>query len=213
MLARRLQKVINNLIQEDQTAYIKGRFVGFSARTILDNFEYCENSNDPQILLFCDFEKAFDFLKWNFLFKTLEKFNFGENFMRWVKILYTDPIFRVKNNGWISKTCKMSRGIRQGCPISALLFIFAAEILACDIRSNKDIDGFKIKEIKQEIKIIQHADDCTLPVKNEHSLHEALNTIDTFCKHSGMKLNKYKTECLLLGSLKGTAKEIQWKLS
>ena len=112
VLARRLQKVINNLIQEDQTAYIKGRFIGFSARTILDIFEYCENSNDPQILLFCDFEKAFDSVEWNFLFKTLEKFNFGENFMRWVKILYTDPIFRVKNNGWISKTCKMSRGIR-----------------------------------------------------------------------------------------------------
>ena len=53
--------------------------------------------------------------------------------------------------------------------------------------------------MKQEIKIIQHADDCTLPVKN---------TIDTFCKHSGMKLNKYKTECILLGTLKGTAKEI-----
>ena len=62
--------------------------------------------------------------------------------------------------------------------------------------------------MKQEIKIIQRADDCTLPVKNEHSLHEALNTIDNFCKYSGMKLNKCKTECLLLGSLKGTAKEI-----
>ena len=148
------------MIQEDQTAYIKGRFIGFSARTILDIFEYCENSNDPQILLFCDFEKAFDSVEWNFLFKTLEKFNFGENFMRWVKILYTDPIFRVKNNGWISKTCKMSRDT-----ISALIFIhvFATEILACNIRSNKDIDGFKIKEMKQEIKIIQHADDYTVP--------------------------------------------------
>ena len=66
----------------------------------------------------------------------------------------------------------------------------------------------KSKKRKQEIKIIQHVDDCTLPVKNEHSLHEALNTIDTFCKHSGMKLNKNKIECFLLGSLKRTAKEI-----
>ena len=63
----------------------------------------------------------------------------------------------------------------------------------------------------QRIKIIQHADVCTLPVKNEHSLHEALNTIDTFCEDTGMKLNKYITECLLLRSLKGTAKELQNK--
>lgn len=208
VLARRLQKVVDNLINEDQTAYIKGRFIGFSARTILDIYEYCENSNDPQILLFCDFEKAFDSVEWNFLFKTLEKFNFGASFMQWIKIMYKDPIFRVKNNGWISKTCKMNRGIRQGCPLSALLFIFVAEVLACNIRSNKDINGFKIKEMKQEIKIVQHADDCTIPIKNEKSLQIALNTIDIFCKHSGLKLNKDKTECLLLGKLKGTKKEI-----
>ena len=78
-----------------------------------------------------------------------------------------------------------------------LLYIFATANLACNIRSNKDIDGIKIKEMKQEINIMQHADDCTLPIKNEHSLREALNTIDTFCKHSGMKLNKHKTKCLL----------------
>ena len=61
--------------------------------------------------------------------------------------------------------------------------------------------------MKQEIKIIQHADDFTLPVKKELSLQETLNTIDAFCKHSGMKVYKYKTECLLLGYLKGTASE------
>ena len=52
-----------------------------------------------------------------------------------MKILYTNPAFRLKNNGWISKTCKMKRGIRQGCPISALLYIFVAEILAKKIKS------------------------------------------------------------------------------
>ena len=208
LLAKRLQKIIGHLIDGDQTAYIKGRFIGFSARTVLDIFEYCENSNDPHILLFCDFEKAFDSVEWNFLFKTLKHMNFGDNFLKWVKILYTNPVFRIKNNNWISRTCSMTRGIRQGCPISALLFIFVAEVLAEKIRSNENIKGFKTSEMEKEINIIQHADDCTLPVKDKDSLKEAIITIENFSKHSGLILNTNKTECLLLGSLKDTATEI-----
>ena len=122
--------MIDKLISKDQSAYIKGRYIGDNTRLILDIFEYCTENNQDGLLLFLDFEKAFDSIEWNFLFKTLEKFNFGDNFIRWMKILYTNPLFRLKNHGWISKTCHMTRGIRQGCPISALLYIFVAEILA-----------------------------------------------------------------------------------
>ena len=82
------------------------------------------------------------------------------NFISWVKILYTNPIFRIKNNGWISKTCKIIRGIRQGCPISAMLYLFVAEILALKLRENNNIPGVKIN-YSTEIKTIQHADDIT----------------------------------------------------
>ena len=133
IFAKRLQKIIGNLISKDQSAYVKGRYIGENARLILDIFEYCNENNEDGILVFLDFEKAFDSVEWNFLFKTLEKFNFGQNFVRWMKILYTNPIFRLKNNGWISKSCTMSRGIRQGCPISALLYLFVAEILSLNL--------------------------------------------------------------------------------
>jgi hypothetical protein len=49
------------------------------------------------------------------------------------------------NNGWISEIFKNSRGIRQGCPLSALLFVLSVEIMALRIRNNKDIKGFQIK--------------------------------------------------------------------
>ena len=99
IFAHRLQKVIDKLIGKEQSAYIKGRYIGDNARLILDIFEYCEDFNENGILLFLDFEKAFDSVEWNFLFKTLTKFNFGENFLTWMHILYNNPIFRVKNNG------------------------------------------------------------------------------------------------------------------
>ena len=103
--------------------------------------------------------------------------NFGETFIKWVRILYENPIFRLKNNGWVSKTCKMHRGIRQGCPIYAMIFLFVTEILAIQIRNNKDIRGFNIAEVDEhvkDIKIVQHADDCTLQLRDELSMELAI---------------------------------------
>ena len=60
-----------------------------------------------------------------------------------------------------------------------------------------------------EVKIIQHADDCTLPLKNEKSLKVAIHEIDVFSQFSEMKLNLSKAECILLGPLKGRFKKIE----
>ena len=204
IFAKRLQTVIGKLISKDQSAYIKGD----NARLILDIFEYCNDNDKDGILLFLDFEKAFDSIEWNFLFKTSENFNFGSNFIRWMKILYTNPAFRLKNNGWISKTCKMTRGIRQGCPISALLYIFVAEILAKKIKDNNSIRGFKKCNMEKEIKNIQHADDLTVALKDTLSLKNAIETIHKFSAHAGSKINIAKTECILLGNLKGLYDEL-----
>ena len=87
IFAERLQKIIHKQIGNEQTAYIKGRFIGTNARFILDIFDYCETYNKEGVLLFLDFEKAFDSVEWNFLFKTLEKFNFSPNFLKWIKLL------------------------------------------------------------------------------------------------------------------------------
>lgn len=92
---------MNKLINRNQNGYIKGRFIG----------ENCEENNEEGSLLFTDFKKAFYSVEWDFLFKTLKKFNFGSNFLKWITFLYTKPYFHVKNNNWLTRRCKMSRGI------------------------------------------------------------------------------------------------------
>ena len=71
------------ILNKDQTAYVKGRYIGVNARLVLDIFEYCEHFDKEGVLLFLDFQKAFDSVEWNFIFKVLEKFNFGESFIKW----------------------------------------------------------------------------------------------------------------------------------
>ena len=76
----------------------------------------------------------------------MKLFNFGEDFIKWIKILYTDIQACVGNNGKYSPYFRLTRSIRQGCPISALLFLLVAEIIAIDIRNDNDIKGIKIGE-------------------------------------------------------------------
>lgn len=132
----------------------------------------------------------------------MKKINFGPDFIKWIKILYKNPVFRLKNNGWISKTCAMNRGIRQGCPISAILYLFVAEILSSKIKENNSIHGFTSKNLQDEIKNVQHADDMTVTLGDIESMKHAIDTIDKFCKLAGSKINLSKTECILLGNLK-----------
>lgn len=65
--ARRRQKVIDKLIIKNQSGYIIGRYIGNNARLIFDIFEYCEYTCKTGLLLYADFQKAFDSIQWNFL--------------------------------------------------------------------------------------------------------------------------------------------------
>ena len=104
----------------------------------------------------------------------------------------------------------MNRGIRQGCPISALLFILVAEIIAISIRSEKNIKGITINE--EEFKIIQLADDTTLFLKNIKSLVLAIDLFKKFGEFSGLKLNIEKTEIVPLGQLYLTTNSLPKRL-
>ena len=123
-----------------------------------------------------------------------------ETIPKWITILYNQPIFRVKNNGWISQPYTMYRGQRQGCPLSALIFILIVEVLAISVRNNNDIKGMTIGDI--EHKIVQYADDATLILGDFRSIEKAIDIINTFSAFAGPKLNKDKTKGIWLGPLK-----------
>ena len=118
-------------------------------------------------------KKHFDKLNWKFLQKALDKFGFGPIFKKWVNILYTDTESTILNNGFTSKYFKIKSGVRQGCPLSALLFLIAAETLTIALKNNQNIEGIKIGQ--NTFKVTQLADDTTLFLKNLNSLKMALD--------------------------------------
>ncbi len=99
VLATRLQTVLPSIISDDQTGYLKGRYIGRNIR-LLENVSFFTKYNKlPGILLSVDFEKALDSLNWNFLCKTLKKVHFGKNFINYVKTMYNGIKSTILNNG------------------------------------------------------------------------------------------------------------------
>ena len=133
-IAKRLEAVLPLVINADQTGYIKGRYIGENARLISDIISYTAAKNLPGLAVFLDFEKAFDSIEWNFLFKALHKLNFGPDFKNWAQTFYCNITGCVTNNGFASDFFNLERGVRQGCPLPGTLFVLGIEILALAIK-------------------------------------------------------------------------------
>lgn len=210
-LALRLKKVLPSIINNAQTGYIEGRFIGENIRLISDVIDFTAEQNLEGIALFIDFEKAFDSLEWEFLLKALDTFQFGLDFKNWVKILYTNISSCTINNGYASNWFELTRGVRQGCPLSGLLFVLAVELLSNSIRARNDIKGIQVGN--REIKLSQYADDTTSFCKDESSLGRLLELLDIYSDCSGLKLNRSKSEAMWLGkhaNRTDTPFEINW---
>ena len=191
-IAKRLEKVFPTLIHSDQTGYVKNRFIGENIRLISDVIDLYEKRNLPGMLFFIDFEKAFDSLEWRYLFEVLKAMNFGPMFQNWIHVFYSNISSCVVNNGHASKFFSLFRGVRQGCPVSGLLFVLAIETLAQSIRQNENIRGLKINDI--QIKLSLYADDITAFIHNDASAGCLLNLLNEFGACSGLKINTSKTE-------------------
>ena len=77
---------------------------------------------------------------WIGIFCTV-KFSFGDSFRSWISLFYTNVESAVIINGWMSSFFKPSCGVRQGCPLSPLLYVLCIEVLACSITSSPAIEG------------------------------------------------------------------------
>ena len=132
------------------------------------------------------------------LLSTLRLFNFGTDIQRWIEVICHNVSSCVLNNGHASPFFQLHRGVRQGCPLSGLLFVIAIELLARALKNNNDIKGIVVGG--KEIKVTQFADDTTVFVNDHQSVINLLKLLSEFKHTSGLEVNTSKTEAMWLGA-------------
>ena len=133
------------------------------------------------------------------IISALELYGFGDYFLKWIKILLTNRTCCVRNGGYISQEFNMERGVRQGCPISPVLFILTSELFAASVRADSNIKGIRLPNSQKFLKILQYADDITLLIRDLIDFREVLSRIKLFSKFSGLELNFKKANGMKLG--------------
>ena len=118
-----------------------------------------EQENIDGVLFAADIEKTLDSVEHNFIFASLKRFGFGEEFIERIRTLLFNVSSCVMNNGFSTSYFSIERGTRQGDPLPAYIFILCLEILFIQIRSDSSIKGFKFNNT--EIKLTAFADDTT----------------------------------------------------
>ncbi|MGL5244158.1 MAG: RNA-directed DNA polymerase, partial [Sarcina sp.] len=201
ILSNRLKNVLPKIIETNQAYGVIGRDIADTTSSIRDIMSILKENERKGYIISLDFEKAFDRVEHDFLFAILEHFGFGENFKEWLKILYKNITTRVKCNGFLTDPFKITRSIRQGCPLSAQLYTLIAEPLGMIIKKDKEIKGIKFGDGQEEMKVFQYADDTTLTVEDYKSVENVMERVARFCKGTGAKVNEEKTVYIKFGEV------------
>jgi exonuclease III len=198
-LADRCRNILPSIINKDQNGFVKGRQIGSNIIRIIDMIESCGEEKIKGVMVNIDIEKAFDSISWNFLHKALDFFGFPMEFINWIKCLYKEGEVCVMNNGFTSEFIKIGRGMRQGCPLSPILFVISIELMSLYIKENHLIEGIEVAGTKHLVS--QFADDTTFFLKmNQGNIKNLFEYLEKFGTLSGLKINISKTEILLLGT-------------
>lgn len=202
IFAKRLKTVLDHIIDETQTGFMKGRHISNNIRLVLDLIDYAEYCPDDSFILFLDFCKAFDTIEHKFMFQALQKFGLGKYFCSAIETMYKKANCSIKMHTGTSPHFDLGCGIRQGCPVSPYLFLICAQLLS-DFIKQSPIKGISIAD--REIVISQLADDTSLFLKNASQISVAVNRISVFSRASGLHLNFSKCELLPLKTCNSTS--------
>ena len=147
-IAQRLNMAVKWLIGETQVGYCPGRDLDENVNPVRQVVHDINNNRQDAggLLLMLDNTKAFDRLQHGFMFDTLAAFNLPSGLIDAVRTLYNGAQTKVKLNGVTGNEFDNTSGVRQGCPLSSLLYVLVQEVQLRMIRDDPEIAGIAIPD-------------------------------------------------------------------
>ena len=200
-IAKRVGVVLPSIIDEHQTGGVAGRNIGDSTLLIHLLIQFYTMRGEEGYVLSVDSKKAFDEVIREVLWEILDRFGFPASIIKQIKLMYVGAKSKVVVNGFLSEIINFEKGIRQGCPLSSILYTLFVEPLAIRIRREVAVRGFKLPG-GSEVKMIQHSDDMNFLVTNTASMVVIIKIVEHYGRMCGSKINKLKSFIIKVGAAK-----------
>lgn len=194
-----LAQVVPYLIPPDQAAFIKRRSIFDNIALARMVMAHDEAKKKNGLLVLLDQEKAYDKIDLDYLWKVVRANKVPEEWIRPVESLYAKATSRVVINGVLSQPFELTLGVRQGDPLSCLLFVPAIEPLAEMLRQS-ELKGIMTPNEVERLITTLFADDTTVFLNSEDDFATLTSILESWCKASRARFNIAMTEIIPFGT-------------
>ena len=204
VLVNRMLPVMGQVIHPSQCAFLPNRHIRDSIRLLqmLPALLSCQNAS--AVAVFTDFQKAYDTVDRSFLCAVANNLGVGAGFQQWMRTLLTDTYTQAHVNGFLSSAYKCEAGVRQGCPLSPLLYLFVGQALWCWLQQQNI--GIHLANLM--LTSTQYADDAEPFLPSLTNVPHFQQCMADFAAASGQHLNIAKTHMLPLGQHPPSAADV-----
>jgi exonuclease III len=198
IMANRLKRILPKLIPENQGGFVRGRQILDNIILVQEAIHTSCKKKEKGMVIKLDLANAFDRVKHDFLFAVMRNFGFNQKFIEWVKACISAPWIAPLINGRPANFFQASRGLRQGCPLSPVLYVIQASVLSFQLQrclQNRSLSGIRVVPKVKDVNHAQFADDTLL--LGDANLKTARNfksELDYYKDSSGSEINYHKSK-------------------
>nr|GEV22872.1 RNA-directed DNA polymerase, eukaryota, reverse transcriptase zinc-binding domain protein [Tanacetum cinerariifolium] len=199
-LANRLVGVLDDIVNEVQTAFIKDSQILDGPFILNEVLQWCKTKKKQALMFKVDFKKAYDSVRWDFLDEVLRKFGFGDKWCRWIQCCLKSSRGSIIMNGSPTEEFQFGKGLKQGDPLSPFLFILLMESLHLSFQRIVDAGMFHDIKLSRGLVNLSHmffADDAVFVGQwCENNITTLVHVLECFHKASGLCINMSKSKIM-----------------
>nr|GEX63523.1 RNA-directed DNA polymerase, eukaryota, reverse transcriptase zinc-binding domain protein [Tanacetum cinerariifolium] len=199
ILANRIMLVLGDLVNEVQLAFVADRQILDGPFILNEVYPWCKEKKKQSFILKVDFEKAYDFVHWDYLHDVLRKFGFGDRWCGWIYECLRTSRGSVLVNGSPTKEFQFFKGLKQGDPLAPFLFILVMESL--HISFNRVVEAGLFQGIvlnsSTQLSHLFFADDVVFMGQwNSNNIDTIIHVLKCFHLASGLNINLGKSKLM-----------------
>ena len=192
IMLERLKKSLDKVLRKNQAGFRARRSCTDHIVTLRNIIEQSQEFNTKLYAVFIDFERAFDSLDRNLMWKILETYGIPNKFIKIIKSLYKGYAVHIEHNGKLSEPVEINTGVRQGCILSPTIFLFILDWIMKIAAVNTGITW----KVFQQLEDLDFADDICLLSDIQTKMQTKIDKLNNIAAKTGLKININKTKYL-----------------
>ena len=185
-----------HVLRDEQAGFRQERSTTDQIATLRNIIEQSLEWNTTLYTIFVDFEKAFDSVDRDTLWKLLAYYGIPEKIIKLIRMAFEPSTCQVVHNGSLTEPFTITTGVRQGCLLSPFLFLIVIDWIMRE--TTRDRKRGLQWSMMEQLEDIDYADDIALISQRHMDMKEKLLKLDEEARKTGLKINVKKTKSLRL---------------